>query len=130
MKHILYLLLLISLGASSQRVQYAERPYISNLTVHFNAGDNPKILTCHLTHKFKLTASTYVNQCTKEGKYLEKILSPKSSQFEFADYIDILTYDLRAKYYITPINGLILRLYTNGLYPKSRIFTLGWTYHF
>jgi hypothetical protein len=131
MKHILFLLLLISLGASSQRVQYNDQqPYISNLTVHFNVEDNPKILTCRLSHKFKLTASTYVNQCTKEGRYLEKILDPKSHSFEFGDYIDILTYDLRAKYYITPINGLICRLYTNGLYPKSRILTMGWTYHF
>ena len=140
MRYILVILLFLCSDLMGQRVMCDlpcithERVVDSIIKVRVKASlvmkEDDKIITLWFNKYFKITASTKVNITAKGTKYLHELIYDKIPQPELVDFIDVMTYDIRGKIYITKYNGIVLRFFANSATPKTNIYTIGWAYRF
>lgn len=136
MRYLLILFLMISGSLYGQRVRYNSYNNKLDSIAHINMNraihgySDKRIITLWLNKTLKFTASSHFNTSAKGTKYLHEMLYDKNADVSVVDYINVLAYDVRVKYYINKRNGVILRFFANGIQPKTNIYTLGWGFKF
>ena len=132
----LLILLLISGSLYGQRVRYDSNNHHLDSIARVNMSraihnyTDKRVVTLWLNKTLKFTASSHFNTSAKGTKYLHEMLYDRNADVSVVDYMNVLAYDIRAKYYINKRNGVILRFFANGIQPKTNIYTLGWGFKF
>ena len=99
----------------------------ANLAKICLTNQTSNMLTLRYSKWVKFTITTHVNASASNRNYIMSIIDQSSSS-EIYDLANIVTYDIRAKVYLTKRLHFLGRTYINGNKPNTMLYTGGLVY--